>query len=163
MIINNSTGEQIVTEASKRLTIDIDYGIREFMPIQIVKQFEKITDPEAKKRAVKYIRDVYEDWLDNDKKLTEKIKNNLMYCKKTFKDYTAAVSMAFTKAGREVSKGHTVAWNNSDANPIRLDNDPEKVFYRMVSEWRRQVGAAETDMDAPIGSYAGNKADKLEV
>ena len=75
MIINNSTGEQIVTEASKRLTVDIDYGIRMYMPIQIIKQFEKITDPEAKKRATKYVRDVYEDWLDDDKKLTEKMKN----------------------------------------------------------------------------------------
>ena len=42
MIINNSTGEQIVSEASKRLTVDIDYGIRVYMPIQIIKQFEKI-------------------------------------------------------------------------------------------------------------------------
>ena len=162
MIINNSTGEQIVTEASKRLTVDIDYGIRMYMPIQIIKQFEKITDPEAKKRATKYIRDVYEDWLDDDKKLSEKMKNILMYCKKSFKDYITAVSMSFTKTGREISKDHAAAWNNSDINPVRLDSDPEKVFYRMVSDWRRLVGTAETDMDAPVGTYAGNKADKLD-
>ena len=162
MIINNSTGEQIVTEASKRLTVDIDYGIRVYMPSQIIKQFEKITDPEAKKRATKYVRDVYEDWLDDDKKLTEKMKNTLMYCKKSFKDYITAVSMSFTKTGREISKGHVDAWNNSDTNPVRLDSDPEKVFYRMVSDWRRLVGTAETDMDAPVGTYAGNKADKLD-
>ena len=162
MIINNSTGEQIVTEASKRLTVDIDYGIRVYMPIQIIKQFEKITDPEAKKRATKYIRDVYEDWLDDDKKLSEKMKNTLMYCKKSFKDYITAVSMSFTRTGREISKDHVAAWNNSDTNPVRLDSDPEKVFYRMVSDWRRLVGTAETDMDAPVGTYAGNKADKLD-
>ena len=162
MIINNSTGEQIVTEASKRLTVDIDYGIRMYMPIQIIKQFEKITDPEAKKRATKYVRDVYEDWLDDDKKLSEKMKNTLMYCKKSFKDYITAVSMSFTKTGREISKDHAAAWNNSDTNPVRLDSDPEKVFYRMVSDWRRLVGTAETDMDAPVGTYAGNKADKLD-
>lgn len=162
MIINNSTGEQIVTEASKRPIIDIDYGIRVYMPSQIIKQFEKITDPEAKKRATKYVRDVYEDWLDDDKKLTEKMKNTLMYCKKSFKDYITAVSMSFTKTGREISKGHVAAWNSSDTNPVRLDSDPEKVFYRMVSDWRRFVGTAETDMDAPVGTYAGNKADKLD-
>ena len=162
MIINNSTGEQIVTEASKRPIIDIDYGIRMYMPTQIIKQFEKITDPEAKKRATKYVRDVYEDWLDDDKKLPEKIKNSLMYCKKSFKDYITAVSMSFTRTGREISKDHVAAWNNSDTNPVRLDSDPEKVFYRMVSDWRRLVGTAETDMDAPVGTYAGNKADKLD-
>ena len=162
MIINNSTGEQIITEASKRLTVDIDYGIRMYMPIQIIKQFEKITDPEAKKRATKYVRDVYEDWLDDDKKLSEKMKNTLMYCKKSFKDYITAVSMSFTKTGREISKDHVAAWNNSDTNPVRLDSDPEKVFYRMVGDWRRLVGTAETDMDAPVGTYAGNKADKLD-
>ena len=162
MIINNSTGEQIVTEASKRPIIDIDYGIRVYMPSQIIKQFEKITDPEAKKRATKYVRDVYEDWLDDDKKLPEKIKNSLMYCKKSFKDYITSVSMSFTRTGREISKDHVAAWNNSDTNPVRLDSDPEKVFYRMVSDWRRLVGTAETDMDAPVGTYAGNKADKLD-
>lgn len=162
MIINNSTGEQIVTEASKRPIIDIDYGIRVYMPSQIINQFEKITDPEAKKRATKYVRDVYEDWLDDDKKLPEKMKNTLMYCKKSFKDYITAVSMSFTRTGREISKGHAAAWNNSDTNPVRLDSDPEKMLYRMVSDWRRLVGTAETDMDAPVGTYAGNKADKLD-
>ena len=132
------------------------------MPIQIIKQFEKITDPEAKKRATKYVRDVYEDWLDDDKKLSEKMKNTLMYYKKSFKDYITTVSMSFTRTGREISKDHVAAWNNSDTNPVRLDSDPEKVFYRMVSDWRRLVGTAETDMDAPVGTYAGNKADKLD-
>lgn len=168
-IYNASTGEEIINEKAstknntKHVTdsdANIQYGY--YLPPTIMAQLDKITDKKEHQEAVDYLRKIYQDTVDASHGW-EAFKNKCRYVRKTYKDLGTALAGSFSPTGKEAIKSHVDAWDKDPSNYMRLDRDELKVFYRMLAEWRRMMGAAPTDMDAPLGSFGTDKTDRWQA